>query len=624
MARPMALLATLAITVLLTVPCLAGETVKVNADSVVDYVRSCEKPYGAFGPIDNDFADVTWTYFAVSALKLLGEPIPHPEKITARGGILDNSVNFRHTSIRFFHKAALAYMLDAPFPSNRDRGELAKLKPVENGGFAGHYRTNPQTKVHNTYYAIWILSHGGENLGDVNKLCPKTPAWLASRQNADGSWNNFPAPGEPYSITASDSRHSNWKGNPTTGHVHLTYCALAAYQLLGAAPPNREKTIAWLQSCQGASGGFRRAPDRGKEDVWETWAAVKALKLLSAEPKDKPACLKFLNSLQNADGGFGDRPGWRSRLGSTFYALDALAALAGDARKSIEAKDVHVPPPVKMPNPQGMKIYSVYLHHLLQPEPAYIDMDHKAGVDVVGVINIHRGQDEPSHALPLRKYVKEKGYRMTVLENDLYYYGGVFFEGVGLGSHLTSSVVWPEGDGVTMQYKNTFRHQLISYDEVIEKVKPLRKAKGFAYMHGVADHEAAERIVFDSTVEGKGGYEIMATISWTDTIREHPWREKYIGRIPFMMDGIAHFSEPVKPLAVLYFARTLFVAKSPKYEDFIDAVKANRVVTVFYPDRTLYYGAPEWVQYVKKQEEQWRPRWPTAPQNVKGSQGPPR
>jgi hypothetical protein len=143
-------------------------------------------------------------------------------------------------------------------------------------------------------------------------------------------------------------------------------------------------------------------------------------------------------------------------------------------------------------------------------------------------------------------------------------------------------------------------------------------------MNGVADHEAAERIMFDTSVEDKGGHDLMATIAWSDTIREHPWREKYLGRLPFMMDGIAHFSEPIKPLPVLYFARTFFIAKSNSYEDFIEAVRANRVVTVFYKDRTLYYGAPEWVKYIKEHEREWRERWPEAPAGVKGTDGPPR
>ena len=35
----------------------AADAVKVDADSVVKYILSCEKPQGGFGPIDQDYAD---------------------------------------------------------------------------------------------------------------------------------------------------------------------------------------------------------------------------------------------------------------------------------------------------------------------------------------------------------------------------------------------------------------------------------------------------------------------------------------------------------------------------------------------------------------------------------------
>jgi len=202
-----------------------GDVAKVDGDSVVKYILSCEKPYGGFGPIDNDYADVAWTWYAAAALKHLGAPVPHPEKILRKGGVLENFA--RETSPRLYHKVAL-YLMLAPEPKAREFTDIERLHLQDDGGFGGPPRVNPATTVHNTYYAIWMLSRGGRVLDEVRKRCAKTPEFLASRQNDDGSWNNFPAPGVPYK-TPNNPGVRDYTITPTIGHVQLTYFALAAY-----------------------------------------------------------------------------------------------------------------------------------------------------------------------------------------------------------------------------------------------------------------------------------------------------------------------------------------------------------------------------------------------------------
>jgi len=147
------------------------------------------------------------------------------------------------------------------------------------------------------------------------------------------------------------------------------------------------------------------------------------------------------------------------------------------------------------------------------------------------------------------------------------------------------------------------------FAEVAEKSKALDKLGGLFYMAVCLDHEAAERIAHDMAVDGKG-FDILVGGAFREGIRTHYWREKYIGRLPVLVDG-GHGAR--RDAGIPFYARTLFVAKSRKYEDFLDAVRQNRIVTVVYHDRSVYYGRPEWIQYVKDHAGEWRPRWSYSP-----------
>jgi len=465
--------------------------------------------------------------------------------------------------------------------------------------------------VHNTFYAIWVLTKGGtENVEEVRKRCEKTPEFLASRQNLDGSWNNFPLPGVPYTCGAFP-RTKNWKITPTLGHVHLTYCALAAYKLLGVEPPNKEKTIAWLRDCQGPGGGFTRRPGAGTEDIWETRAGVSALKLLGAEPKEPAKCVEFLNSLQNSDGGFGDRPGWRSRLGSTWYAVETLGALTGDARRAITPKEAAVPPPVETPKADGMKIYAAFLGFARKDSTELIDVAHEIGIDVVGRWALSYEGPEKSKAAPLQKYADDKGYGMTVIDEVWNYRIAIYYEGTGQGQHSVNSIIWPPGVEFPRKYMNSITHGIVTWDELRDRMKPLKEKGGLSFWTERLDSEAMERIGFDAAVEGLGGYDIMGIDAGRDPIRLKPWRERYVGRIPLVHHGVSMLQG--KPNPSSYYSRTLFIAGSPSYADFVEAVKANRVVAVHGRERSAYYGRPEWVKYVQEHEKEWRSRWPEPP-----------
>ncbi len=61
------------------------ETVSVGTDAVVEYVRSCRKANGAFGPFDQEYTDAAWNYPAVHTLRLLAVEIPKKKAILQNG-----------------------------------------------------------------------------------------------------------------------------------------------------------------------------------------------------------------------------------------------------------------------------------------------------------------------------------------------------------------------------------------------------------------------------------------------------------------------------------------------------------------------------------------------------------
>src|SRR5690606_2470005 len=64
-----------------------GQTpIRVDQATTVEYVRSCQKPNGAFGPIDQVYTDVAWTFPAVRTLQLLGASLPDTDSCLANGG----------------------------------------------------------------------------------------------------------------------------------------------------------------------------------------------------------------------------------------------------------------------------------------------------------------------------------------------------------------------------------------------------------------------------------------------------------------------------------------------------------------------------------------------------------
>jgi hypothetical protein len=90
-----------------------------------------------------------------------------------------------------------------------------------------------------------------------------------------------------------------------------------------------------------------------------------------------------------------------------------------------------------------------------------------------------------------------------------------------------------------------------------------------------------------------------------------PFLLRYRGRIPFIALQDAHGEEPWWFADMTTGFRTLFVAREPTWEGWLDALRENRVVAVRRDatsgDRTwMHGGSREVSEFVRRRESEWR------------------
>jgi prenyltransferase beta subunit len=121
-----------------------------------------------------------------------------------------------------------------------------------------------------------------------------------------------------------------------------TVCCLT--NVWGQSAQQRTATVAYLQDCQQADGGFVPAkaigPENGaaKSSLRASSAALRALKYFGGKTRDRSACARFVERcFDKGTGGFADRPGMPADATSTAVGIMAVVELklpADDYRES--------------------------------------------------------------------------------------------------------------------------------------------------------------------------------------------------------------------------------------------------------------------------------------------------
>jgi len=594
---------------------LAGDPVKtvqadVDAQSTVAYLLMHQRENGAFGPLGHQHTDLAWNYPAVHALILVGEQIPRPEDCFRNGqDALYKRPGSHNTNFAWdiYQRAQLAVCLNHRGEEGLNLADEWTLQYQDREG--RYYFRIPDNLIKKrvapfcdiptlAYWVEAIVTSGGQIRNPEMAL-----EFLSARQLSNGA---FVDAYRPEDVIENDA------------HIVATAQAVFVIRSLSQELRRRNECVAWLQSCQDETGGFRWHPHRkspsNKADVWYTWAAVRALAYLNAKPSDVNACLHWLNSLQNPDGGFGDRPGWNSRLYSTYYAVHALGILnsdTGGARSAITRKRAVA---IQKVVPEGK--YQIYQASLKIPPggPEMVEAARKLRLNFLGVKDNSPNTPAVPVSVPLG-YIREKGYPMDVVSIPEQYGHQLKWVGGHPANHV-ANFFRPLGDSPEVKdflsrIDEAGRRGLPWQEYVEQVIHPVIQRGSLFYPE--LDYEMMNAyIVYDDGLEEGFGYNaVIGGLGWPiwDWIRMFPYRERWVGKLPIIVDADAH-GEIAKWLEPLDRQRVLYLARSYELPHFLQACREGRTVCVIRggenKEEIAFYGDPAVVEYVKNHQNDWQ------------------
>lgn len=587
----------------------AAQKVAVDAQSAARYVLAHQKSNGAFGPAGMDYTDLAWTYPAVHALKLLSIDIPDADSCYKNGHkpwIEKEPWKNGPWYWSLHQKANLYKLMDK-------KGDLEpEMAPGVNLKLQFKPRTNYtefRDYVNGKFYdmsSLWsvvealaILDGTVSNPGFIGDF-------ILSRQTEQGGFED---------LLDGHKTPRNEKA-----HVTVTHSAVMTLLALGIPVPNKGKVITWLQSLQSSDGGFRWNPEAtspaNQSDVWYTWAAVATLDALGAEPGKVEACLGWLNMLQNADGGFGDRPGWQSRLYSTYYAVHTIDILSGDARQGITPKALDIKQDDLIPEGE----YAIFQAHHKSPGGGkeMVDAVAEMGLNLIAVKtseqalyqNENNGMSDMVRAA--REYAQEKGYPLEIVDApENYSHRLIWFSGMK-GNHVANYMIPPDISDAQWQAIRS-AHKVgtkeLPWERYKEEVIDPVLGMGTLFYPELDYTMANAYIVYDEGLKGDKSYNAVPAAHFGnyDWVRHFPYKERWLGQLPMIADGDAHGDIHQWRDNLLSY-RNVFIAKDYTYRDYIDASYNNRSVCVIrMPSGFVrYYGSRAAVTYLKKHKEKWQ------------------
>lgn len=412
--------------------------------------------------------------------------------------------------------------------------------------------------------------------------------YLDFRRRRNGSFNNTPA---------SDGGD---------GHVMNTWWAIQALATLNRSEEKREETIAWVQTCQLANGGFTYQPKptlAGIDDITYMWAAVRILEFYGVQPARRKACIEYVQSLRNEDGGFSDRQGWPSNPAATYRGLDTIRALGGfELLSNSHRRRSRRPQRRRLPKDLGVFTIQIEAHGKGSPAEA-VELARALRIDLWGAKNAERGWIAKAQAI-----ADGRGVPVTFYVANEEYGTFVRMPGFGTYSH-TSDIIAP----ANVEFGPSLSgRRAVSWEEYRRKrLGPLQKAGG-RLVWQFNENEELTRLYLDDSLH-RGGYAAISTFHFgnPDFANSEPFLKHYRQQIPFVALQDAHGNEAWWWGDQLTGFRTLFLAKEPTWEGWLKALEKNWVVAVRHDavsgyETWMHGGVPEAVEFVRGQEQQWR------------------
>jgi hypothetical protein len=142
-------------------------------------------------------------------------------------------------------------------------------------------------------------------------------------------------------------------------------------------------------------------------------------------------------------------------------------------------------------------------------------------------------------------------------------------------------------------------------------LKPLEKGQG-RLIWQFGENEALVRVLLDDSIQ-RGGFAAISTFHFgnPDFTNTSPWLKQYRGQIPFVALHDAHGPEPWWFGDMTEGFRTLFLAKEPTWEGWLEALKNNWVAAVRKDGVSegklwMHTGSDAVAAFVKQNETAWR------------------
>lgn len=519
---------------------------------VIDYLEQHRRPEGAYGWSSDVTAQLTPTFGAIGCYRAFDVSVPDAARVAS--------------FIRNNYPAQEARRTDRPMwrlDFEQVQGLLWLNESIESfrkpastwtapSVLTPRYELNRQPVFQNQAMAVHIRH--------LLKLSPSDQDgpwrnYFLARLRADGTFNNTPS--------------SDGSG----GHVMNTRWGLLAARHLEIELPASAGLVDWVRACQTSSGGFTYAPKAtlgAVDDLAYTWCALHILAYLDATASDAKGCAAWVESLQTSEGGFQDRPGGEPNPLATFYALSCLQLLnhipGGKVSPAPRAARVTVP--------SGMNVYSIQIEAPGKGSPR--EAAHLAktlGIDFWAAKFTPAGWIEEA-----QRAAREQNAPVTFAvgdeEHNTYY--GV--PGLGSYSHLVD-IHAPYGSdfGAPMPKKN----HAYTFEEFRDtRIKALHRGGG-RLVWQCNDNEELSRILLDEAVKS-GSYAAIASFHFgrQDFAHTYPFLHRWYGRLPFVGLLDAHTSESWWWGDQLAGQKTLFLAKEPTWEGWLQALKNNWVVSV--------------------------------------------
>jgi prenyltransferase beta subunit len=552
---------------------------------LLNYLESLSRPDGGYGWADQVDSHLTPTFAVIGCYHLLGKDAPkkadhvryvrehHP--ITGIGA----EAGKHAADLRSFVYEQIQSVLWLGEDAQSFAPQVRMWTRVFN--YPKYYEPNGFPVLHQETMAFICRKLLGLPLDDLQ---PELLAYLDSRRRANGSFNHTPA------SDASD------------GNLLNTFWAQWALSIARPDDPLAAKTAEWTQSCQRPSGGFSFMPNAefgGTDDVVYTWAAVLMLKRIGKEPLRRDECIQYILSLRNADGGFGFRPGLPSDPVATYHALSALGAL-----NALDRLNAALPAPREVAAlPEGLRAFTIQLQAQGCGSPA-------EAVELARVLHIHlwgAKNATPQWITRAQTLANERQVPVTFFVSNEEYGTFISLPGLGTYSHLADPCA-PAGVDLGKSLAGPQATPWTKYRE--DRIAPLIKARGVMIWQ-INDNEAFSRVLLDDTVE-RGGYGAISTFHFPQNfVYMLPFLFRYRDQIPFVALQDSHGSEAWWWADELTGYRTVFLAKEPTWDEWLNALRQNRVVSIRHDIVTgfrtrMLGGAPGVQTLVRQHEAEWK------------------